>query len=302
MLAKSLSLAAVVAAVFLLSSASVGVGATTLRPAPGTPDPRPMVIASKDVGGAKIDSQHYYKDKDFPSSISYSREFDAGRFGAARFLYLDSEAEIGTSAGATASFLADLRRVLATKQFATQFAKGFEDGGEGFVKVVHVGRPRSFGVGGPGSFDLLVTLKILGAHADVHIAAFSVERVLGELVVVGQPGRRIPVSTMTRLAKLMGGRMSSTLAPRNTAAPTIAGNPQVGQALLASAGSWTGGSSTFTYQWQRCDAAGSGCADVSLATGQSYTLTTADTGATMRVAVTARNTVAAATATSSVTA
>ena len=37
---------------------------------------------------------------------------------------------------------------------------------------------------------------------------------------------------------------------------------------------------TFTYQWQRCDAAGANCADIAGATGATYTLDGADVGAT----------------------
>lgn len=46
---------------------------------------------------------------------------------------------------------------------------------------------------------------------------------------------------------------------------------------------------TFAYQWQRCDANGGSCSNVIGATKQTYPLTSADVGRTIRVAVTARN-------------
>src|SRR5262249_35637275 len=47
---------------------------------------------------------------------------------------------------------------------------------------------------------------------------------------------------------------------------------------------------TFAYQWQRCDALGATCLDITGATGISYVVDgTADAGATLRVAVSATN-------------
>jgi len=89
--------------------------------------------------------------------------------------------------------------------------------------------------------------------------------------------------------------------PRNTAGPTISGNPQEGQTLAASPGGWSGASS-FSYQWQRCDGAGANCAAIAGATGQGYNLTSADVAHTLRVQVTARNSRGATTATSNPTA
>jgi hypothetical protein len=79
-------------------------------------------------------------------------------------------------------------------------------------------------------------------------------------------------------------------APQNTAAPTISGTPRVGQVLTASNGTFTGDQPiTYTYQWQRCDQNGSSCSNIVGATGQTYTLTSADVGRTLRVVVTATN-------------
>ncbi|HLH14405.1 MAG TPA: LamG-like jellyroll fold domain-containing protein, partial [Solirubrobacteraceae bacterium] len=96
-----------------------------------------------------------------------------------------------------------------------------------------------------------------------------------------------------------GGSASSTsaktatvaaLAPSNTAAPTISGTATDGQTLTATTGEWAGTPSfTFSYQWQRCNAAGEACADISGATGSTYTLVHADAGHAVRVAVSAEN-------------
>jgi hypothetical protein len=91
-------------------------------------------------------------------------------------------------------------------------------------------------------------------------------------------------------------------APVSTAKPTITGDTVVGEELVASNGTWTGGATTFTYQWQRCDSAGGSCADVTDATSRRYGVRSADVGHRMRVAVTARNASSSATAMSDVTA
>jgi hypothetical protein len=78
--------------------------------------------------------------------------------------------------------------------------------------------------------------------------------------------------------------------PSNTSAPSIAGTPQGGQTLSASAGSWSGTPPIgFAYQWRRCDSGGGSCADINGAGGQSYALTSADVGSTIRVTVTGSN-------------
>lgn len=79
-------------------------------------------------------------------------------------------------------------------------------------------------------------------------------------------------------------------APQSTAPPTISGTPRVGQTLTATTGTFTGDQPiTYAYQWQRCDTNGASCSNVIGATGQSYTLTSADLSRTIRVAVTATN-------------
>jgi RTX calcium-binding nonapeptide repeat (4 copies) len=79
------------------------------------------------------------------------------------------------------------------------------------------------------------------------------------------------------------------MAPVNTAPPTITGTAQQGQALTDAQGSWTNSPTGFGYQWQDCDSAGAGCAPIAGATGQTYTLSAADVGHTIRLTETASN-------------
>jgi hypothetical protein len=90
--------------------------------------------------------------------------------------------------------------------------------------------------------------------------------------------------------------------PANIAPPTVSGNAQDGQTLSASAGSWSGSPTSYSYQWQRCDSTGAGCSPVAGATAASYALTGADVGATMRIVVTATNSAGPVSASSGATA
>lgn len=95
--------------------------------------------------------------------------------------------------------------------------------------------------------------------------------------------------------------VSSSSQPKNTARPTISGTPVPGAELTAEAGTWTGGVTSFTYQWQRCDGAGAACADVAGATGKTYGVRVSDVGSTLRVVVTGKNLAGSTTATSDTT-
>jgi hypothetical protein len=69
--------------------------------------------------------------------------------------------------------------------------------------------------------------------------------------------------------------------------PTISGDASVaGNVLTVSTGTWTG-SPTFTYQWGRCDTAGSNCVDIDGATASTYTIANADLGHVLQATVTA---------------
>jgi cellulase (glycosyl hydrolase family 5) len=89
-------------------------------------------------------------------------------------------------------------------------------------------------------------------------------------------------------------------APLSTAPPAITGNPQQGQSLSASPGSWNGSPASYAYQWQDCS--GSSCSDIAGATGSSYTLVSTDVGDSIVVEITASNAGGNASATSGATA
>jgi hypothetical protein len=90
--------------------------------------------------------------------------------------------------------------------------------------------------------------------------------------------------------------------PMSQKPPTISGTAQQNQTLTASPGTWSGGKpQTYTYQWRRCDPTGGSCADISGAISQTHVVKDVDIGRTLRVRVTAHNSLGAASATSTPT-
>ena len=76
----------------------------------------------------------------------------------------------------------------------------------------------------------------------------------------------------------------------STSPPTISGTAEQSQTLAEQHGSWTDSPTGYSYQWQSCGSAGNNCQAIEGATAQTYTLTSADVGSTIRVQETASNT------------
>lgn len=122
-------------------------------------------------------------------------------------------------------------------------------------------------------------------------------RLAGGIVVVAV----VNVAALLGVAAATGARLVRAAAPTNTAAPTIDGKFQVGETLTASNGQWANSPAQYSYQWQQCNDSGSGCANISGATGKTYVAASADVGHTLVVLVTAANPDGTATAASPAT-
>lgn len=106
-------------------------------------------------------------------------------------------------------------------------------------------------------------------------------------------GKRV-ARALAPLAALLvtAGVLTATAAaapPQNTAPPTISGQAREGSTLTADNGTFSNSPTTYTYQWQRCNADGTGCANITGATQKTYTLQAADVDKRVRVVVTATN-------------
>ncbi len=86
--------------------------------------------------------------------------------------------------------------------------------------------------------------------------------------------------------------------PEDVLAPSVVGLTITGQTVSANNGVWNGTEPTFSYQWELCSSAGTGCEEIPGATEASFTIPDGDAGHTLRVAVTAKNAAGSASATS----
>jgi large repetitive protein len=96
--------------------------------------------------------------------------------------------------------------------------------------------------------------------------------------------------TATSSQSLVGG------APVNTAVPAIEDSgpgtlsePYTADQLEATDGIWANEPTSYTYQWEDCNAAGESCSNISGATGAEYEPASADIGHTLRVVITVTN-------------
>lgn len=71
--------------------------------------------------------------------------------------------------------------------------------------------------------------------------------------------------------------------PVAAAPPSITGAPEDGQTLTEEHGIWSNEPTSYAYQWEDCDTSGNSCSPIDGATGQTYALTPADDGHTVRV-------------------
>jgi hypothetical protein len=108
----------------------------------------------------------------------------------------------------------------------------------------------------------------------------------------GTTGAAVAVSvTVGQTTSGIDGALQAGLSaiPTDTSPPALSGTAAVGQTLTEQAGSWSGLPTSFGRQWLRCTSAGTDCIGIAGAVGQSYQVSSADVGFTIRVQETASN-------------
>lgn len=116
------------------------------------------------------------------------------------------------------------------------------------------------------------------AHADVG------DQLRYQLTASNAAGKGVVYSNLTGVVAAKGAP------PKNVAPPVIIGTASPGSQVQASAGEWAGANgAAYAYSWLRCLASGTNCAPISGAGSPSYLVTSADSGGSLRVRVTAKN-------------
>ena len=244
-----------------------------------------MALAMSDLpAGTKIEKQGYVRDADYVAS--YEREFEIplARLGGSTLVAVFESLSVDrTPAQARSKFglLALLLKGKRGKTFVRNalVSEGLDPKG---VVVGKVRRPKI----GHGTVSVPIRITEQGITFQTTMVFARFDRVLAGLFVLGL---KVRTADMDRLTRVALARVFNGLVPLNTTQPTVSGVAQPGQTLTAAKGTWTGDELTFAYQWERCDAAGMGCAAVPGATGTTYSTATGDLASTLRVRVTGRN-------------
>ena len=155
-------------------------------------------------------------------------------------------------------------------------------------RVIIQGRPAVSSARVSAGVDL--QRRVAPAHEDgIEIAYSSINAVAAELT-----GLQILLLYQRKdiLAITPDMPLRSVVAdpPFAVEPPVVTGVAESGSTLEATPGQWSGAAPlAFAYQWQRCTAAATDCADIAGATAPAYTASPDDVGSTLVASVTASN-------------
>lgn len=281
--ALGLAAAAVVACGLAATAASA---APAYGPPAGWPSLANAALAATDLGpGATVAAQKYVKP-DSPDRAEYDREFEGGRVGGKRILYAEDDVSVAasTAAAATTIVAVPLGIAIEQKQLTSQLGKslGFKP------SYVKLGKISKLG-GGDDSVGVVIRIGTTAGELRLVMGFVRVQQVISAIVMVGVPRSNLGVPDLKHLAAVTATRMRTGLSPQSTVAPSVTGTPAVGQVLTAVTGTWLGSPTSYAYAWQRCDATGANCVAVPGATSSTYTVSSDDADATLRVLVSAVN-------------
>jgi hypothetical protein len=275
-----------VAALIAFATAAALAATAGFAAVSAAPDPAQMALLAGDVPNSKVKGKRVKPGAGYVAA--YAREFELSKpYGSSQLLYINSEVALATAAKTTVTDLAGLRKFLRSAQGRQFLAAsiGAELGTAVAKKDVTVGKLRTPPIGDEA---VLVSLSVRTKAGRFYagITWFRVDRALSTLVVVGlRPAGPVSVA---KLGETIVAHMGQQFTPVSALPPTITGTPVQGQTLTTSTGTFNT-TPTYTYAWQRCDAAGAACADIVGATTATYVVVPEDVATTLRVTVTATN-------------
>ncbi len=235
-----------------------------------------------------------------------TRSISGARIGKIRFIELQSSAVVATNAARAGVTVAAFVSYAASKSGRAALISEIEHAAGGSAASefasVKLLRDRPLRTGDEGldiDFQLTTHSGIKVVVEELYVQKGAA--VTFTLFASGSPG--LDAGQSTELAKTLLAHIDTASAPPpvSKTAPTISGTLQPGEVLTAKPGSWTGSGLAYSYQWLKCNGAGSACTPVAGATASTYTVTTDEVGSTLAVLVSAANAAGSASMTSAST-
>jgi hypothetical protein len=264
---------------FLVVAAAAG-GATV----PADLAPVRLTLQAADLTAARLASQGPVHEPGYQAA--YQRTFTFAKpNGGSGFRFVQSEALVAATVAKAARDLERLQASVSSGAGRAAYAAAVAKGLGVKAAAVRVSPPRTPRVG-DRAVELPVSVVLGGRRVFESVLYMQLDRVLS--IVVSSGVRAVaPGETRAFAAKVMS-HVDDALKPRSLAPPGAIGDALVGSVLTVTSGDWAG-DATFTFQWQRCEQAATPCTDVAGATAETYAVSEADVGSSLRVAVTATN-------------
>ena len=298
----------IVAALTVAASALAAVTAWAAgSPAEG-PTLETMALATTDFSRGAVVFRQGFDSVSPPIVAKYARYFGPGaRLNGQRLLTVASIVDLFDDAGTTTLAFDAVRAALNSsagrQAIAKEFIREVTSSTKGRLKVKSVAFGRVVPLAaGQGSLRVLMKIRTNVGPIEVEIVAIVVDRAIGLLALDGFPRRHVSAATAALGAQKLAQHFNVAFTIRNITPPTVSGTVARGATLTADRGRWAGGPGSFTYQWNRCDAAGANCAAITGAVSQTYVPGTTDAGTRLTITVTATNSVSSVPISSAATA
>lgn len=304
--ARVISRRRLVAVVVAVAAFAAAVAAWAASPPEG-PQLEAMALATTDFArGASV-----WKEGFEPASpgvdARFVRVFHAGaRLNGQRLLgaasYIDLLNSDGLAVIGFNGVISDLSTSAGRRRNAAGIKRNVESQTHGAVKVKSVtfGRVIRFNAA-QGAFRITIKLHTNRGVIELGFLGIVLDRAVGLVELDGYPRKHVSGSTALVAARKLAQHFQVAFQIRSVVPPGILGTPRLGQTLTADRGRWGGGPTSFTYQWNHCDAAGANCAPIAGAVASTYVPGTADAGMRITLTVTATNSVSSKPVTSTPT-
>jgi hypothetical protein len=266
-----------------------------------------MALATSDFARGAAVRQEGFQPASSPVVAQYERLFHAGaRLNGQRLLGAASTVDLiddaGTALLAYNGVLSEFSTAAGRRSIAKTIKANVASstGGALRVKTVTFGRVVLVQAA-QGAFRETIRLRTNRGTLDVGVVVVVLDRAIGIVELDSYPRRHVAGATELVALRKLAQHFQVAFQIRNVTPPAIAGTPHPGATLTADRGRWAGGPSSFTYQWNHCDATGANCAPIAGAVSPTYVPGTADAGMRITVIVTATNSVSSKPITSAAT-